>query len=143
MTVATLLESEAAYAENPAQTSKPFRLGYGESEKAQSVAWKQWLLIVALIAATAMFAIWVTSTPPQTIDSLAIDHLEQSKVATVSPTVPSNDLQLTDALANDEEFVLAENSFRARATQIEQSYKFMIACAMHSSSERSWYHNFS
>jgi eukaryotic-like serine/threonine-protein kinase len=118
MTVAALLEAEAAYAENSAQFSKPQRLGYGSSAKSQSVGWKQWVAIVASVAATASFVVWFTGS-----HRIANEAAEQSNLLIMSPTVPPNNYILREAEANEEEFVLGEKSIRTRALQIEQSYQ--------------------
>ena len=123
MTVATLLEAEAAHTENPAQFSKPQRLEYCTSVKTQSFGLNQWLAIVASVAATVAFVVWLT-IPPRPADKT----LEQSKVAITGSMVPANEhesnaIAIAKEIANDDEFVVGEKSIRERATQIEQSYQ--------------------
>jgi serine/threonine-protein kinase len=118
MTVAGLLEVEAAYAENPTQFTKPERLGYGTSVKAQAVGSKHWLVIVASVAATAAFVTWCTSPPSVTDVKRA-----QSGVTIESSVISSSNYELIEAKASDEEFIAGEKSIRDRANQIEQSFQ--------------------
>ena len=122
MTVATLLEAEAAHAENPAQFGKPQRIGYLTAVESHSFGVSQWVAIVTTLAATAAFVVWLTSSPRP-----AAETLEQSKVEVAGQTVHANVHESNDTIANeianDDEFVVGEKSIRDRATQIEQSYR--------------------
>ncbi len=118
ITVATLLEKEIAYAENPLQNTKPIRLDYGQIE---NTPWAGWLIIAAIaisIVAIASLGVWLK--PPSLETNGGVD---ETNVAIASTPSQATYLPLNNDWLNDESFVEGEESIRKRAVKLERSYQ--------------------
>jgi eukaryotic-like serine/threonine-protein kinase len=107
--VATLLESEIAYAENPSQNKKPLRLEYSPPIDATFIYWKASMALISSVVAIICLAIWMT--PPVT---------ETHETATHAPTGEASKII---EWTIEEPITVDEATIRNRARMLEQSYQ--------------------
>ncbi len=118
ITVARLLEAEAAYAENPTINAKPPRQEYGLAERSRSVSplGMRTALFAGLgIVCLAIWPLLPTANQPERIPAFIQPFVAPS-------TIESAGMDSTRAWLNDDQFVQREDVIRQRASVLEQSY---------------------
>ncbi len=112
--VATILESEIAYAENPSQNKKPLRLEYDSPSKVVFKRWNATIAVLSSVVGIASLAVWLTRLPTQQKDTAP------TKVATA--TLPAGEIKNLSEWLGEEQLNLGEEAIRKRAISLERSY---------------------
>ena len=109
MSVATLLESEIAYAENSSQNKKPLRLEYGAPGHAPVTHWTAMLTVISSVVAVGSLIFLLTQPASE-------------KKETTAPLPPGEVFTFSE-WRNEDSFSFGEATIRKRAIMLERSYQ--------------------
>jgi len=109
MSVALILETEIAFAENPSLNKNPLRLEYGVERKKMPAYWKASVAVISSVVAVVCVAVLLARPVTQTREAEA--------------PLPSGDVQKISEWPNEDTVTAGAEAIRRRAITLEQSYQ--------------------